>query len=197
MRNLMLKAQGTENAGGANTTAKPATTTETTSKVTFDVKRVSRINNGFVVICLIPEDKKKFYANEEKIINGEAPFVFTGKRAAILMQQVGVRVMDRLIKLLSLPKTQLSFDANYGVAGQEYKNLRGETQTYDKTGYNLLNASVKLNPTAQAAIEKQQDAVAMQVEANLAMREYEALNGVATMPANKAVDTTEDDDPDI
>lgn len=147
-------------------------------KVIFTIASVSAITNGFVVLCHIDDSNREFYGSPEKInAEGQAPFVFTGQRAQIMLRSMGLVGVTKLKNLVKLGKATLTFEAVEGKAGEMFKDQKGNERTYKQDGWNLLGSTITLSNTAQNILDSFIERVEEKVAVAVATGEYLGMNG--------------------
>ncbi len=139
-------------------------------EVTFNIKSVSKITGGLVILCVLTEENKEFYNSSEKVVDGIAPFRFTGQRAKILLDSSGCATVNQLKRMVSLGKTTITFDAYEGVKGESYRDIKGNTKEYTQDGWNLLSGTINFSAVAKATLaafgEKVDMEIAIKQQAN-------------------------------
>lgn len=158
------------------------------TKAVFQIKRIQKVTAGLVLLCLLTEDNKRYYNSEDKVVDGLAPFKFTGQRAKILLSGSGCATIDQLTRMVSLGKTTITFDAHEGKKGADYKDLKGNVKQYTQDGWNLLSGEFTFSPTAKAALGAFGERVAMEVAIKNSASEFGVETGaIAHVPVEEEI----------
>jgi hypothetical protein len=167
-------------------------------EVSFQIKKVSKVTGGFVLLCAITPENKEYYGSADRIQDGLAPFRFVGQRANILLRNHGMVTPSQLEKAVKAGKTTITFEAYEGHAGETFLDIKGNEKTYSKDGWNLLSGTFTLPAAAQNAIAIATERAEERLLDTVMLKEYEEMNGGAKASTSVSTATpVEADEPNV